>query len=64
MFFLNQELAATTHPLADFFCLFSEAKPTIAKKKKKNKQKNKDKFSREELAGARPLCILPSVKIC
>ena len=35
MFFLNQELAATTHPLDDFFCLFSEAKPTIAKKKKK-----------------------------
>ena len=60
MFFLNQELAATTHPLDDFFCLFSEAKPTIAKKKKKKK----DKFSREELAGARPLCILPSVKIC
>jgi len=38
VFFLNQELAATTHPLDDFLCLFSEAKPTIAKKKKKKQR--------------------------
>lgn len=62
MFFLNQELAATTHPLDGFLCLFSEAKPTIEKEKKN--PKNKDKFSREELDGARALYILPSVKIC